>query len=143
MSRALTQVPRGVNHERVGRRRSRAASNGLAGLRVVWAVVGSDANERRATASEKALPSMRHQAVGEYPCSALQHPPKRAQTFQMAMSEIPIRENRAQIPCNEATREQVRSLKQGGETYDGLLRCMAQQYDPDPISNKEGGDGGD
>lgn len=36
------------------------------------------------------------------------------------------------LPCSTETRDEVlRPLKRGGETYDDLLRRMAEQYDPD------------
>lgn len=36
------------------------------------------------------------------------------------------------LPCTKETRDRVlRPLKRGGETYDDLLRKMAEQYDPD------------
>jgi hypothetical protein len=34
------------------------------------------------------------------------------------------------IPCSRSTRDLVRSLKRGGESYDDLLEKMAKQYDP-------------
>lgn len=34
------------------------------------------------------------------------------------------------IPVAVETRERVKNLKRGGETYDDLLRKMADQYDP-------------
>lgn len=36
------------------------------------------------------------------------------------------------IPVTPNTRDQVRRLKRGGETWDELVRRMADQYDPDP-----------
>jgi len=36
----------------------------------------------------------------------------------------------SRIPCSRETLTTVRSLKRGGETYDDLLRKMAEQYDP-------------
>lgn len=35
------------------------------------------------------------------------------------------------IPVTPETRELIRSLKRGGESYDSLLQKMADQYDPD------------
>lgn len=36
------------------------------------------------------------------------------------------------VPCRPDTRDEVlRPLKRGGESYDDLLRKMAEQYDPD------------
>jgi len=37
----------------------------------------------------------------------------------------------ARIAVSTDTRNLVRSLKRGGETYDELLRKMAEEYDPD------------
>jgi len=35
------------------------------------------------------------------------------------------------IACSRETRDEIlQPLKRGGETYDELLRKMAQQYDP-------------
>lgn len=35
------------------------------------------------------------------------------------------------LPCSEETREDIlRPLLRGGETWDSLLRKMAEQYDP-------------
>lgn len=34
------------------------------------------------------------------------------------------------VPCSRATREQLKSAKRGGETYDELFREMLEQYDP-------------
>jgi len=37
-----------------------------------------------------------------------------------------------QVWCSFETRDEIlRPLKRGGQTYDDLLRCMAEQYDPD------------
>jgi hypothetical protein len=36
------------------------------------------------------------------------------------------------IPCSKRTRERyIKPLKRGGESYDELLRKMAEQYDPE------------
>lgn len=35
------------------------------------------------------------------------------------------------IGVDETTRERLRSLKRGGESYDRLLNKMADQYDPE------------
>lgn len=36
------------------------------------------------------------------------------------------------VPCHSETRDKIlRPLKRGGESYDTLLRKMADQYDPD------------
>lgn len=37
----------------------------------------------------------------------------------------------ARIPCTDTTRDTVRALKRGDETYDDLLLKMADQYNPD------------
>lgn len=43
------------------------------------------------------------------------------------------------IPCQRETREQIiRPLKRGGESYDRLLRKMAEQYDPDDAPDVDG-----
>lgn len=34
------------------------------------------------------------------------------------------------IPCSVSTRDKIRGLKRGGETYDELLERMADQYEP-------------
>ena len=38
--------------------------------------------------------------------------------------------NETSIPCTKETREEIKSLKRGGESYDELLRKMAAQYNP-------------
>ena len=53
------------------------------------------------------------------------------------MSETPVRDDTAHIYCHEETRERIRTLKRGGETYDELLRRMAKQYDPDAAREQE------
>lgn len=58
------------------------------------------------------------------------------------MSEKPIRDDTAHIYCSTETRELVRGLKRGGETYDELLRRMADQHDPDDEQHQEESDGG-
>lgn len=35
------------------------------------------------------------------------------------------------IPCRRATRDQIRQLKRGGDSWDDLLEKMAASYDPD------------
>ena len=57
------------------------------------------------------------------------------------MAEKPIREETAPICCSAETRELIRSLKRGGETYDGLLQRMAAQYDPNAADRQEEVDG--
>jgi len=37
----------------------------------------------------------------------------------------------ANIKVQPDTRDMVRSLKRGGDTYDDVLQKMADQYDPD------------
>lgn len=39
------------------------------------------------------------------------------------------------LPCAEETREAVRAQKRGGETYDELLRKMADAYDPEKAAS--------
>lgn len=43
----------------------------------------------------------------------------------------PITDDRVQIYCSSAVREQVKAQKRGGETYDDVLRKMVSQYDPE------------
>lgn len=43
----------------------------------------------------------------------------------------PVRDSPARLPVRAATREEIRRLKRGGETYDSLLRKMIEQYDPE------------
>lgn len=38
--------------------------------------------------------------------------------------------SRTSIKVSRETRDRVKRLKTGGETYDDLLRQMAEQYDP-------------
>jgi len=35
------------------------------------------------------------------------------------------------VPCSRDTREQLRSCKRGGESFDSLFQKMIEQYDPD------------
>jgi len=35
------------------------------------------------------------------------------------------------IPCSRTTRKLVKEQKRGGESYDELLRKMAEQYEPE------------
>jgi len=37
---------------------------------------------------------------------------------------------KARLPVEFETRDRVKALKRGGESYDALLRKMADQYDP-------------
>lgn len=57
------------------------------------------------------------------------------------MSEKPIREDTAHIYCKASTRDLIRGLKRGGETYDETLRRLAHQYDPERGRGTEEGDG--
>ena len=47
------------------------------------------------------------------------------------MTEKPVRDAAAFVYCSAETKKLVRRQKQGGETYDELLRRMVQEYDPD------------
>jgi hypothetical protein len=58
------------------------------------------------------------------------------------MSENPIREDAAHIYCSAETRDLIRGLKRGGETYDELLRRMVRQCSSDTESAQEEADGG-
>lgn len=44
----------------------------------------------------------------------------------------------SRIPCSRNTRQLVKAQKRGGESYDELLRKMAQEYDPDESTETEG-----
>ena len=46
--------------------------------------------------------------------------------------------NWANIKIRPTTRDQVKNLKRGGESYDELLQKMAEQYDP--AAAREGND---
>lgn len=37
----------------------------------------------------------------------------------------------SRIPCTTETRERIKALKRGGETYEETLRKMLAQYDPE------------
>lgn len=37
----------------------------------------------------------------------------------------------SRIPCTTETRERLKQLKRGGETYEELLQKMADQYEPE------------
>lgn len=39
------------------------------------------------------------------------------------------------IPLSFETRDLVKSYKRGGETYDELIRRMAEQYEPPRVAN--------
>jgi hypothetical protein len=58
------------------------------------------------------------------------------------MHDTPIREDRAQIYCRAETKEVVRALKRGGETFDEVLHRMADQYDPEAGRELEGSNDG-
>ncbi|AHG05426.1 hypothetical protein HALDL1_16575 [Halobacterium sp. DL1] len=45
----------------------------------------------------------------------------------------------ARIAVSTETRNLVRSLKRGGETYDQVLQRMADQYDPENALPEPGG----
>lgn len=44
------------------------------------------------------------------------------------------------IPISSDTLEFARSRKRGGETWDALLRKMAEQYDPERVEHAEDAD---
>ena len=50
------------------------------------------------------------------------------------MTEDPIRDAAVFVYCSAETKELVRCQKQGGETYDELLRRMVREYDPDTMN---------
>lgn len=58
------------------------------------------------------------------------------------MANDPTREQPAYLYCSRETREAVRDLKRGGETFDTLLWRMVEHYDPDAADNQEDADGG-
>lgn len=58
------------------------------------------------------------------------------------MYEKPIRNDTVQIYCSVATRNLIHGLKRGGETYEDLLRRMADQYNPTVARNHEGTEDG-
>lgn len=37
----------------------------------------------------------------------------------------------SRIPCTTETRERIKALKRGGDTYEDVLRKMIGQYDPE------------
>jgi hypothetical protein len=43
------------------------------------------------------------------------------------------------LPCSRETRRIVKSQKRGGESYDTLLRKMAEQYDPETATEPSEG----
>lgn len=72
----------------------------------------------------------------------LANPPNDVQREQTKMSENPIRGDTAHIYCRASTKDLIRGLKRGGETYDETLRRLANQYDPEHGRRTEGHDGG-
>lgn len=46
------------------------------------------------------------------------------------MSKEKTRTDTVLIYCSQETKERIRNLKRGGETFDALLKRMAEQYDP-------------
>jgi len=47
------------------------------------------------------------------------------------------------VPCSRDTREQLRSYKRGGESYDSVLQKMIEQYDPAEAVDAPQNDGRD
>jgi hypothetical protein len=47
------------------------------------------------------------------------------------MERDPIRDDTAFLYCREQTKEEIRRLKQGGETFDERVRKLARGFDPD------------
>lgn len=45
--------------------------------------------------------------------------------------------NETRIRCSKETRDLLKPLKRGGESYDELLRKMIDQYDPEAALNDE------
>lgn len=41
------------------------------------------------------------------------------------------------VPCTEATRDDLRAAKRGGETYDELFNKMLEQYDPEAATEHD------
>jgi len=54
------------------------------------------------------------------------------------MHDTPIRNDRAQVYCRAETKEMVRALKRGGETFDEVLRRLVEQHDPEAARELEG-----
>jgi len=48
-----------------------------------------------------------------------------------AMSQEQTKTDTVLIYCSRETKERIRKLKRGGETFDALLTRMAEQYNPD------------
>jgi len=48
-----------------------------------------------------------------------------------AMSQEKTKTDTVLIYCSRETKERIRKLKRGGETFDALLTRMAEQYNPD------------
>lgn len=42
--------------------------------------------------------------------------------------------DRTTIPCEKPTREELKSLKRGGENWDSLLRKLSESYDPEDMN---------
>ncbi|MFB6252728.1 MAG: hypothetical protein ABEI27_13780 [Halobellus sp.] len=47
------------------------------------------------------------------------------------MERTPVRDNPAFLYCREETKDKIRRLKQGGETFDERIRKLARGFDPD------------
>jgi hypothetical protein len=41
------------------------------------------------------------------------------------------------IPVSTETRDQIRTLKRGGETWDDLVVRIAEQYDPEQVRGSD------
>lgn len=72
-------------------------------------------------------------AVGA--CQSVGSPQNDVQQQQTPMHDTPIRNDRAQVYCRTETKEMVRALKRRGETFDEVLRRLANTYDPE--ANRE------
>lgn len=77
-----------------------------------------------------------------YAKSSLENSQNGVQKQHTSMSENSIRDDAAHIYCRVATRDRVRGLKRGGETYDELLQRMVEWYDPDAERAQEEPDDG-
>lgn len=47
------------------------------------------------------------------------------------MERNPIRDDTAFLYCREETKDEIRRLKQGGETFDERVRKLVRGFDPD------------
>jgi hypothetical protein len=47
------------------------------------------------------------------------------------MERNPIRDDPAFLYCREQTKEEIRRLKQGGETFDERVRKLVRGFEPD------------